>query len=67
MTKKAIEIFGKNPKPCRAAQEATKRLRKRIRDKGRASRNKKDNGKPFIQETFKDATERTKSDNERAS
>lgn len=50
MRAKAKEIFSKKPKPCRAMIEARKRLRKIVRDQGRGSRNKRDNGKPFIQE-----------------
>ena len=49
MRKKAREIFADKPKPCIAVQLETKQLRKRVRHKGRASRNKKDNGKPYIQ------------------
>jgi len=52
MRKKAREIFSDKAKPCLTAQRATQQLRKRVRDKGRASRNKKDDDKPFIQKTL---------------
>jgi len=53
MRKKAREIFMDKPKPYLAAQRELKQLRKRVRDKGRGSRNQKDNGKPFIQKTLR--------------
>lgn len=52
MRKKAKEIFTKKSRPCPAALEATKRLRRRVRKKGQRSRSKKDDGKPFIQRSL---------------